>query len=75
MPPMEKLAYIHTRIHALRSEIYILLIDDLFLEYTVAEKIIEDNFLMIGGNRNPDAIMKINLKFREIKELQSLLGA
>ncbi|QHT65294.1 hypothetical protein GXP67_00700 [Rhodocytophaga rosea] len=71
---MEKLAYIHTRIQALKSEIYILLIDDLFLEYTVAEKIIEDNFLMIGGNRNPDTIKKINLKFREIKELQSLLG-
>jgi hypothetical protein len=71
---MEKLAYIHTRIHALQSEIYILLVDDLFLEYAVAEKVIEDNFLMIGGTRNPDTIRKINLRFREIQELQSLLG-
>ena len=72
---MDKLAYLHTRIYALKSEIYILLIDELLLEYSLAEKVIEDNFLIIGGNRNPDTIEKINLKFREIKELQSLLGA
>lgn len=72
MPLMEKIAYMNARINKLKSEIYILLIDDLFLEYALAEKIIEDNFLIIGGNRNPDTIKKINDRFRQIKELQSM---
>ncbi len=71
---MEKIAYMNARINKLKSEIYILLVDDLFLEYAEAEKIIEDNFLIIAGNRNHDTIKKINDRFSQIKQLQAMLG-
>ncbi len=74
MPLMEKIAYMNARINKLKSEIYILLVDDLFLEYAEAEKIIEDNFLIIAGNRNHDTIKKINDRFSQIKQLQAMLG-
>ncbi len=74
MPLMEKIAYMNARINKLKSEIYILLVDDLFLEYAEAEKIIEDNFLIIAGNRNYDTIKKINDRFSQIKQLQAMLG-
>ncbi len=71
---MEKLFDMHAKIRQLKSEIYILLIDDLFMDASKAEAIVEDNLFIIGGNRNPEIVKKINNKFHQIKELQSVLG-
>ena len=64
----------HAKIRQFKSEIYILLIDELFLEASKAEAIIEDNLFLIGGNRNQEIIKQINNKFHQIKEFQTVLG-
>ncbi len=62
----------NSRINALRSEIYILLIDDLYLDYAKAEIMVAANIFITGGKQNPATIKKINHKFLQIKELQSV---
>jgi hypothetical protein len=71
--PKEKVAYMNARINELRSEIYILLIDELFIDYAKAEEMVEGNIFMMDGSKNPEAIKLINNKILQIKNLQSLL--
>jgi hypothetical protein len=71
--PMEKVAYMNARVAELKSEIYILLIDELFIDYANAEEIVESNVFLIRGNKDPETIKQINNKFLQIKKLQLLL--
>jgi hypothetical protein len=71
--PKEKVAYMSARINRLRSEIYILLIDELFIDYATAEGMVEGNVFLIWGNKNQETIKKINNKMLQIKKLQSLM--
>ena len=71
--PKEKVAYMSARINRLRSEIYILLIDELFIDYATAEGMVEGNVFLICGNKNQETIKKINNKMLQIKKLQSLM--
>jgi hypothetical protein len=70
---MENKLTLHYRIERLKSEIYILLIDELFLDYSVAETVLEDNLCITGRKSNPETIKKINHNFLQIKNLQLLL--
>jgi hypothetical protein len=71
--PMEKVAYMNARVAELKSEIYILLIDELFIDYANAEEIVESNVFLMRGNKDPETIKQINNKFLQIKKLQLLL--
>jgi hypothetical protein len=71
--PKEKAAYMSARITRLRSEIYIILIDELFMDYATAEGMAEGCFFIIGGNKNLETIKKINSKMLQIKNLQLLM--
>jgi hypothetical protein len=71
---MKKLLALHMRIKQLKSEIYILIIDDLFLDYANAENMVEDNLFIIGGKTNPETVKQINTRFYQIKQLQAALG-
>ncbi len=73
--PTEKVAYMNARIDKLKSEIYIMLIDDLFFDYSKAEKIIEASFFIQADNRNKEIVTTINNKILQVKKLQSLLNA
>jgi hypothetical protein len=68
---MEKLFEPNDKINKLKSEIYILLVDDLYFDYSEAEQILEAKTFIIGGKSNTEVIHKINHKFNQIKELQS----
>jgi len=70
---MEKVAYMNARVHKLKSEIYIMLVDDMFLEYSKAEKVIESNFFIKADNKNREIVDTINNKILQVKNLQSLL--
>ena len=61
------------RITKLKSEIYILLIDELFIDYAKAGKMVEGNVFIIGGNKNIEIIKQINNKILQIQTLQALL--
>jgi hypothetical protein len=52
--PKEEAAYMNARITKLRSEIYVLLIDDLFLDYATVEEVVENSVFFMWGNRNPE---------------------
>ncbi len=71
--PKEKAAYMSARISSLRSDIYIILIDELFMDYARAEGMVERNVFLIGGNKNPETIKIINNKMLQIQKLQSLI--
>ena len=71
--PKEKVAYMSARIIRLRSEIYIILIDELFIDYASAEGVVEGNIYLIGGNKNPEIVKIINNKMLQIKNLQLLM--
>jgi hypothetical protein len=71
--PKCKVAYMSARITKLKSEIYILLIDELFIDYANAGSIVEGNVFMIGGNKNIEIIKQINNKILQIKKLEAML--
>lgn len=61
------------RITKLKSEIYILLIDELFIDYANAGRMVESNVFIIGGNKNTEIIKQINNKILQIKKLEAML--
>lgn len=71
--PKGKVAYMSARITKLKSEIYILLIDELFIDYANAGRMVEGNVFMIGGNKNIEIIKQINNKILQIKKLEAML--